>query len=398
MVEYKHPLHRLLMQRLGEPRRFIQVLAGPRQVGKTTLVRQALETAGIASHYVTADEPLTRDRAWVEQQWQAARRLTAGKGTGKPAVLVLDEIQKVPGWSDLVKFFWDQDSADRLPLHVVVLGSAPLLVQQGLSESLAGRFEVIPVPHWSLSQMRDAFGWDFDRYVCYGGYPGTAPLMGDFQRWRRYVLNSLIETTISRDILQLRRVDKPALLKRLFELGCHYSGQVLSLNKMLGQLQDRGNAATLAHYLEILSGCGLLEGLQKYAGQNVRRRASSPKLQVYNNALLTAINDKDMDAAKEDPSYWGRLIESAVGAWLVNAARTGSVKVYYWQEGNREVDFVLAKADKAVAVEVKSSRPRTAMRGIEAFAAQFPVHKKLLVGGQGIPVKEFLTTEPDEWF
>ena len=395
---YKRPVYRVLLDRLRETRRFIQVLAGPRQVGKTTLVRQVLKTLRMPSHYASADEPATKDRVWIEQQWEAARRFVSGPAHKAAAVLVLDEIQKIPDWSDVVKLLWAQDSAGRVPLRVVVLGSAPLLVLRGLSESLAGRFEVIPVSHWSLGEMKEAFGWDLDQYVYHGGYPGSAPLVKDAQRWRQYILDSLVETTLSKDILQMQRIDKPALLRRLFELGCHYSGQVLSMTKLLGQLQDRGNTATLAHYLDILRGCGLLEGLQKYAGQNVRRRASSPKFQVHNNALITAAADEGFQATREDPEHWGRLVESAVGAHLVNCARASSLRVYYWQDVNREVDFVLAKGDKIIAIEVKSTRRKTSMPGIEAFAGQFKVYKKLLVVGQGIPLEEFMTTDANAWF
>jgi len=383
---------------LEEPRRFMQVLAGPRQAGKTTLIEQVLGDLQCPSHYASADEPMTKDRTWVEQQWDTARRLVGGPGHAPAAVLVLDEIQKVPGWSEIVKFLWDQDSAKRLPLRVVLLGSAPLLVQRGLSESLAGRFEVIPVTHWSLAEMKEAFGWSLDEYVYHGGYPGSAPLASDPRRWRQYVLHSLVETTISKDILEMRRVDNPALLRRLFELGCQYSGQILSLTKMLGQLQERGNTSTLAHYLDMLRGCGLLEGLQKYAGQKVRQRASSPKLQVHNNALLTALENVGFKDARQDPEYWGRLVESSVGAHLVNQARVSDLEVFYWRDVNQEVDFVLVGGGRIIAIEVKSTRRRTSLRGIEAFTKQFRVYKKLLIGGQGIPLEEFLTTDASAWF
>ena len=207
-----------------------------------------------------------------------------------------------------------------------------------------------------------------------------------------------METAISKDILQMQRVDKPALLKRLFELGCHYSGQVLSLTKMLGQLQNKGNTAPLAHYMDMLRGCGLLEGLQKYAGQKVRQKASSPKFQVHNNALISALGSTGFKAAREDPQSWGRLVESAVGAYLVNSARTRHLQVHYWQDVNQEVDFILATGGKVIAIEVKSTRRKATLSGIEAFAQQFKVHKKLLVGGQGIPLEEFLTTDVDAWF
>jgi hypothetical protein len=395
---YKRPAYQVLRKRLEEPRRFIQVLAGPRQVGKTTLVQQVQEDLQIPSQYASADEPVTKDRIWIEQQWDAARRFVSGPGKAPAAVLVLDEIQKVPGWSEIVKFLWDQDSAKRLPLRVVVLGSAPLLVQRGLSESLAGRFEVIPITHWTLAEMKEAFGWSLDQYIYHGGYPGAAPLVEDARRWRQYVLHSLVETTISKDILEMRRVDNPALLRRLFELGCQYSGQILSLTKMLGQLQDRGNTSTLTHYLDMLRGCGLLEGLQKYAGQKVRQRASSPKFQVHNNALLTALENVGFRDARQDPEHWGRLVESSVGAHLVNSARVSDLDVFYWRDVNQEVDFVLVKGGKIIAIEVKSTRRRTSLPGMAAFAGHFRVHKKLLVGGQGIGVEEFLTTDATAWF
>lgn len=315
-----------------------------------------------------------------------------------PAVLVLDEIRKIPGWSETVKRLWDADTAEGVPLHVVVLGSAPLLVQSGPSESLAGRFEVIRVPHWSFAEMREAFGWSLDQYVYYGGYPGAAPLIDQPERWRLYVLDALVETTISRDILLMQRVDKRALLRRLFELGCQYSGQVLSYNRMLGQLQDAGNTTTLAHYLELLQAAALLEGLSKYAGQKARQRGSSPKLQVHNNALITSQRALSPAQARADGEAWGRLVELAVGAWLVNAAKGTPVAVHSWAAGSHEVDFVLARGDQVVAVEVKSAARRGTLPGMAAFANEFDVHRKLLVGADGIPVEEFIQTDLLHWF
>lgn len=394
---FHRPMYQTLLKRLQEPRRFIQVLAGPRQTGKTTLVRQVLEKVGTAKHYASADDPALKDNVWIEQQWEVARRHVRGGRAGSPAILVLDEIHKIPGWSETVKRLWDEDTAERRPQHLVLLGSSPLLIQTGLGESLAGRFEVIPVTHWSYGEMKQAFDWPLEQYVYYGGYPGAAPLVGEAERWRRYILDSLIETTLSRDILLMKRVDKPALLRRLFELGCLYSGQVLSFTKLLGQLQDAGNTTTLAHYLDLLRGAGLLEGLRKYAGQRVRQRGSSPKFQVHNNALVTALGDRTFEAALNESEYWGRLVESTVGAWLVNATRGTSIEVFYWAGHNREVDFVLAKGRKVVAVEVKSMRRRTAWPGIETMAKEFPLSKKLLVGGGGIALEEFLETPPEAW-
>jgi len=381
---------------LAEPRRFIQVVAGPRQVGKTTLVQQVLAAAGRPSVYASADEPALRDAAWLAAQWERARLLPAGGGRAG-AVLALDEVQKIPGWSETVKRLWDEDSRHRRAIKVVLLGSAPLLIRQGLTESLAGRFEILHLSHWSFGEMRAAFGFTLDQYLYFGGYPGAAPLAGDPHRWRRYMLDALIETTIARDVLLMTRVDKPALLRRLFELGCRYSGQVLSYSKMLGQLHDAGNATTLAHYLELLAGAGMLAGIPKYAGKAVRQRGSSPKLQVLNTALMTAQSGLLPEEARADREFLGRLAESAVGAHLANAATRGACEVFYWRERNREVDFVVKSGRTLVAIEVKSGRAPAALPGLAAFSETFRPRRALLVGGDGVPLEEFLTRPVEHW-
>lgn len=385
----------LLRRRLKEPRRFIQVLAGPRQVGKTTLVRQVVESLGIAAHFASADEPAPPRSSWIEQQWDAARVAAASRGRNS-LVLVLGEVQKVAGWSETVKRLWDEDSATRSPIRVVLLGSAPLLVHRGLTESLTGRFEMIRLPHWSLAEMKAAFGWTVEQFVYFGGYPGAAPLIEDEDRWKRYILDSLVETTVSRDILLMARVDKPALLRRLFELGCTYSGQILSYTKMLGQLTDAGNTVTLAHYLDLLAGAGMLTGLQKFATGTVRQRGSSPKLQVFNTALLTAQAHATFNEARSDHEYWGRLVESAVGAHMANAALTGTCDVFYWRDRNREVDFVVRVGRSVVAVEVKSGRPRGVPSGIDVFRTRFKPRRAIVVGSGGIRLEDFLATPVDQ--
>ena len=394
---FKRPVYTILRKRLSEPRRFIQVLSGPRQTGKTTLAHQLIEELTIPSHYVSADEPALKDRSWIEQQWEVARTKSGSTKKYTKAVLILDEVQKITGWSETVKRLWDEDSVAGLPLYIVLLGSSPLLVQHGLTESLAGRFEIIPVTHWSFTEMRDAFGWNVEHYIFYGGYPGAADLISEPQRWSHYIIESLIETTISRDILLMKRVDKPALLRRLFELGCTYSGQVLSYQKMLGQLQDAGNTTTLAHYLRLLQGAGLLMGLPKYAGRKIRQRASSPKLQILNTALMTASSRLTFDEARKDSEYWGRLVESAVGATLANGLQGTQAELFYWLEGNHEVDYVLQRGKVLVAIEVKSGRRKISLPGIEAFSNSFPIKRKLLVGPQGIPCEEFLLTPLIKW-
>lgn len=391
MTDYRRAAFDVVLRRLREPRRFIQVLAGPRQVGKTTLALQVVEALDRPAHYASADDPAGRDSAWLEAQWDLGR-LAAGQ-TRRGGVLVLDEIQKIPSWSDVVKRLWDEDTRRRIPLRVLLLGSAPLLVQRGLTESLAGRFELVRVTHWSFSEMREAFGWDLERYLYFGGYPGSAPLVRDPRRWASYIRDSLIETTISRDVLLLTRVDKPALLRQLFRLACEYSGQVLSYTKMLGQLQDVGNTTTLAHYLELLGGAGLVVGLEKFSGSAVRRRGSSPKLLALNTALISATSGLSLREARGTPEVWGRLVESAVGAHLVNAG----LEVHWWRERNREVDFVVRRGRSLFPIEVTSGRRKGSLSGMDAFARAFHPTRRLLVGGQGLSLEEFLAHPAEIW-
>ncbi|GBE04720.1 hypothetical protein BMS3Abin10_00336 [bacterium BMS3Abin10] len=388
---FKRYAYKKIFNRLKEPRRFIQALSGPRQVGKTTLIRQVMDDIGIPGHYVSADAVVSAaSPVWLQQQWETARIKHKSGPHKKGFILVIDEIQKIPGWSDTVKLLWDQDTANRLNIKVVLLGSAPLLVQKGLTESLAGRFELFRIPHWSYSEIREAFGFSSEQFIYFGGYPGAAVLIKNENRWRHYVRDSLIETTISKDIFMMTRVDKPALLKNLFEIGCLYSGQIVSFNKMLGQLHDAGNVTTLSHYLKLLAGAGMITGLQKYSPTKIAEKASSPKLQVLNTALITAQTDTGFKKAKLDGELWGRLVESAVGAHLVNLTQGTDVAVLYWRDRNREVDFVLKKGKELVAIEVKSGRAITSLPGMEAFSKNYRVKKLLLVGGGGIGVDEFL--------
>lgn len=391
---YRRPQGAVLADRLAEPRRFLQVVAGPRQVGKSTLVQQVTGDLRLPVRFVSADEPTLRGTEWIGQQWETARLEATGKAG---AVLVLDEIQKIPGWSETVKRLWDEDTRRKRPLKVVLLGSAPLLIAQGLTESLAGRFETLRLPHWSYAEMHEAFGFEFDDFLYFGGYPGAAPLSTDHTRWARYIADSLIETSIARDVLLLTRVDKPALLRRLFELACRYSGQILSYTKMLGQLQDAGNTTTLAHYLDLLAGAGMVCGLPKYAGDTARSRGSSPKLQVLNTALMTVTAGLSPTEARSDREFRGRLIESAVGAHLANAAAAGACELFYWRDRGQEVDFVAKTGARLTAIEVKSGRAPQAQVGTAAFAAAFKARRTLLVGGDGVPVDEFLMRPVSHW-
>ncbi len=389
----KRPIFDELQKRVKEPRKFIQVLLGPRQVGKTTLALDLEKSLQIPCYYVSADTATLEDLAWIQTQWETARQRVKGEG-----LFIIDEVQKIPHWSDLIKKLYD-DTRNRRNLKVIILGSSPWLMQKGLSESLAGRFEILPITHWSYSEMSDCFGWDLNRYIYFGGYPGPASFANehDFPRWLNYINDSLIETAISRDILLMTQVNKPILLRRLFQLGCIYSSQVLSYQKMLGQLQDAGNTTTLAHYLDLLSGAGLLTGIEKYANHPLRTKASSPKLQVLNTALMSSQSGKTFQEMKNDPSSWGRLVESAIGAHLANGIRGTQIELFYWREKNEEVDFVLKKGSSLTAIEVKSSSVKEKLSGLDSFNEAFRPKKLLLVGQGGIPIEDFLKTPASEW-
>ncbi|MCY3699153.1 MAG: ATP-binding protein [Gemmatimonadetes bacterium] len=395
-MAYVRPYAGELLGRLREPRRFLQVITGARQVGKTTLIAQVAERAGVPYRFATADEPSLRGRGWIAQQWAAAR-LMADESDSDGALLIIDEVQKAADWAEAVKRLWDEDTRTARPLKVVLSGSAPLLVERGLTESLAGRFERLHLPHWSFAEMQAAFGSSLEQYLFYGGYPGAAPLIRRPERWARYIRDSLIETTIARDVLLLSRVDKPALLRRLFALSCAYSGQILSYTKMLGQLHDAGNTTTLAHYLDLLAGAGMLTGLQKYSGAEVRRRGSSPKLQVFNTALMTAGSRLTLSRTRANPELWGRIVESAVGAHLANAADMDVCEVYYWRDRGREVDFVLRAGSVLTALEVKSGRAHGARSGLDAFADRYRPTRSLVIGSDGIPLDEFLARPVERW-
>ena len=383
-------------KRIQEPRKFIQVILGPRQVGKTTMITQLLSQLSVPNLYESADAIPVTNSAWLTQLWEAARLRIKVSGATE-YLIVIDEIQKIDNWSEIVKQQWDKDTREKINIKVILLGSSRLLIQQGLTESLAGRFETMYLGHWTYTEMQEAFGWSIEQYVYFGGYPGSAILIDDEERWKNYIKDSLIETSISKDILMLTRVDKPALLKRLFELGSLYSGQILSYTKIIGQLQDAGNTTTLANYLKLLSDCGLLGGLDKYAGDIIRKRGSSPKFQVYNNALITSQANDTYEKAIINPELWGRLVESSVGTHLINHSISERYNLYYWREGNHEVDFILEKGDKVIGLEVKSGM-KAENTGMGVFAEKFHPEKVLLVGTGGIPYEEFLKINPRELF
>lgn len=383
-----------LQQRLAHPKPLLQVVVGARQVGKTTAARSLVESWSGPTLYAAADSALPPGPEWIETHWARGRSLPTSE---HPGLLVLDEVQKIPRWSEPVKLLWDQDRAEHRPLHVVVLGSSALLRQQGLSEGLAGRFYLHRCPHWSFDECREAFGWDLEQWIYFGGYPGAAPLIDDESAWRRYISDSLIETVIARDVLAMQAVAKPTLLRHLFVLATGFPAQILSYNKMLGQLQDAGNTTTLSHYVRLLESAFLLSGLERFSAGKVRGRGSSPKLILWNNALISALGLRSFEQTRDDSTLWGRMVENAVGAHLLNQLPPLSYEVTYWRERNFEVDFIVRTAKSVYAIEVKSGRPN-APRGLDGFRKKQRGARALLLGTGGIPLEEFFARAPQDYF
>lgn len=395
-MEYKRPQFAEVFDRMNEPRKFIQVLAGPRQVGKSTLIDQVLAECQIPHYLYNADGVGENDTDWIRRIWESTRTLMDTRQQTE-AVLVIDEIHKIKRWSEIVKREWDADTRGKRQLKLFILGSSRLMLRKGLTESLAGRFELIRLGHWTLQEMEDAFGWTLEEWIYYGGYPGSASLIKDMRRWKKYIKESLVAPAIEKDIILTSNIYKPALMKQLFELGCTYSAELLSLTKALGQLQDAGNVTTLSSYLEILNQCNLLAGLQKYANDEARRYQSVPKYQVYNNALLTAYKGTSYEKDRIDPQIWGRWVESAVGAYLLGGAEEGSYNVYYWRERSNEVDFIIVRQGEVIALEVKSGR-RGMNSGLPKFCELFQPQHALVIGTDGIPFDDFFRMKIEDLF
>lgn len=399
-MEYIRKQFGTLKARILEPRKFMQVVAGPRQVGKSTLVGQVLEQVSIAHVIEVADGVDPKDSDWIHRIWESARATMMIRGI-EEYLLVIDEVQKIENWSEMVKREWDADTRNRLNLKVVLLGSSRLLLKKGLTESLAGRYELIRMPHWSLQEMRDAFGVSLDEYIYFGGYPGPAHMIKDERRWRKYIKDSLVAPAIEKDVIMTSNIYKPALMKQLFELGCSYSAEISSLTKLMGQLQDAGNVTTLAGYLKILDECALLTVLQKYAKDEARKRGSIPKYQVYNNALLTAYKGRGFVTDRTDTKAWGRWVESAVGAHLLSMADELGYEVFYWREPSRnkdekvkEVDFIIDYGGEVTAIEVKSGR-RGMNAGLPDFVEAIKPKRSFVVGTGGVSLEDFLGCEID---
>lgn len=388
---YQRSEYQTIKSRLSEPRKFIQVIVGPRQIGKSTVVKQVLQGIDVPYLFYSADDVPATNRAWVSDSWAAARSLKKSKGYAE-LVLVIDEIQKISNWSEVVKKEWDADTFNDCSVKLLLLGSSRVLLEKGLSESLAGRFEEIRMTHWNYAEMRDAFGLTLEQYLFYGGYPGAITLTTDYDRFQQYIQSAIIDSTINKDILMGTAVGKPALLRQTFELGSAYSGELLSLNKMLGILQDAGNTSTLMSYLHLLNDSGLLCGLQKFSIDMARRKSSIPKFQVYNNALKLVYDTTTFEHALLDRRQWGRIFESGIGAYIINQSFKYRFEVYYWRDRNNEVDFILRKNNSIVAIEVKSNSEKDSA-GLDQFRKQFNPSAAFIVGDGGISPTDFLTMD-----
>ncbi|MDR2108018.1 MAG: ATP-binding protein, partial [Coriobacteriales bacterium] len=297
-------------------------------------------------------------------------------------------------WSQAVKKNWDRDDWDGLNLKVIILGSSRLLLQKGLSESLTGRFFLHYVGQWSYEEMHAAFNLSPEQYVWFGGYPRAIQFIKEESLFKDYVRDAIVEPSISRDILMLTQVNKPALLRQLFELGSAYSGQILSYNKILGQLQEAGNSSTLAIYAELLRQESLVAGLEEYSNKVIKTKASSPKFQVFDPALLSSLRLLTFEQAQADFAYWGRVVESAVGARLLNLVGKNSLgRLFYWRKADLEVDFVVQLAEQTLAIEVKSRLSDPAPENLAAFRKHFPDAKTLLIGDSGLRWQDFLRVE-----
>lgn len=388
---YKRSIYHTIIKRMEEHRMFIQVVMGPRQIGKSTVVKQVLDDLGKPYLLYSADTIPSTSPKWISECWANARLQMRAQQL-EEMILVIDEVQKQKNWSEYVKKEWDADSLNHINLKVVLLGSSRVLLEKGLAESLMGRYEEIRMSHWSYPEMREAFNMSLEQYIYYGGYPGAAQLIEDEERWANYVNGAIIDATINKDILMDSPISKPALLRQTFELSVAYSGKILSLTKMLGALQDAGNTVTLAGYLNLLGDSGLVTGLQKFSVDMARKRASIPKYQVYNNALLSVLSGMSFKEAVTDSKRWGQIFESAIGAYIISEAFVHRFEVYYWREGNDEVDFVLKKNQKIVAIEVKSNG-ETKTTGMERFHKLFNPLATIVVGENGIQPELFLSMD-----
>ena len=348
----RQPLYNELLRSVKSKQNLIQAIVGPRQVGKTTLVLQLYKEWKGTKLYESADELSTPNAEWISKQWNKIRNKSKNKKS--KSLIILDEVHKIPRWSEAVKKLFDEDQRKGYNICVVLLGSAALLMQRGLTESLAGRFELHRHHHWSFSECNEFFKVTLQEYLYFGGYPGTLSMRKDEERWGRYIRDSLIETVLSKDILLLSPVTKPILLRQAFSNAISYPAQILSYQKMLGTLQDAGNTTTIASYLQLLSKAFLLALLERWSGAKVKQKGSTPKIIVLDNSIISSQAGNKFQSMIKDKTTFGRSLENAIGAQLYSLAVDLGGELFYWKERDYEVDYVLKLGSKIYAIEVKS--------------------------------------------
>lgn len=381
-MQLKHPLVSILTEHLKEPEPLIQVILGPRQVGKTTAAQQLLDGWKGETLYVSADAVLTPGQEWLEMQWQNA--LLKSSSALSSTLFVVDEIQKIHNWAEFIKKLWDRQSrrtTRKVPaLKCVLLGSSSLALQKGLTESLTGRFELNRAYHWNFHESKSAFPalhTDLNTYLSHGGYPGSYRFIKDRKRWTAFIKDSIIETVIGKDILDQSHVRKPALFRQAFEILCRYPAQEISYTKLLGQLQDQGNTDLVKHYIELYEGAFLFKALAKYGRNELRKRTSSPKILPLCPALYSWSQEPGFLG---DPERKGRAFELAVGAELVRLPG----ELYYWRDADDEVDFIYEEQRRVWAIEVKSGR-RKREGGLSAFKKVCPKAISVFITPQNFP-------------
>lgn len=395
---YERPIVQEILKGFRLKKKLMHIITGPRQVGKTTAALQVGAKWDGPVINASADLPLPPEPEWIRSQWETAEyEARSSKNKNTHVLLILDEVQKIRRWSETVKGLWDKTIQENLPIQVIILGSSSLLLQKGLSESLTGRFFPYRCTHWTFPEMEKAFNWDLKQWLFFGGYPGAAPLIEHEEIWKRYVVDALIETVLAKDVLQLQTVAKPALLRHLFMLSAVYPARILSYNKMLGQLQDAGNTTTLAHYLKLLEAAFLVSGLDLFKGNIQKKRGSSPKLIVWNNGLINAVKGDSFKSSRENFSWWGRLVENAVGAHLLNHLAGIEYSVYYWRHRVAEADFVIKTPKQLWGVEVKSGNSKNT-KGLSAFSKAYPDARIMYLGAEGIALEDFFRSDPKDMF
>ena len=395
---YKRAQLSVLESRMAESRRTIHVVMGPRQVGKSTMIDQFVEHTSDPYSLFSADGVGKTNTDWISEKWYEVRTKMMLYGENEH-ILIIDEIQKIAGWSETVKKEWDQDTRDKRNLKVILLGSSRLLIQKGLEESLEGRYETLKMGYWEWEEMREAFGFTMEQFIYFGGFPGLAPYINDEDRWRKMMEDSIISPILNRDILDIEEIRNPSLLRQVFEIGSMYSSQEISLNKMQGVVNS-GTVPTISSYLRILDETMLVKPLYKYDNSTIKTRNSVPKMQAYNNAFRNSYCQHTFEEAVMNKVEWGRQVESAVGAYLAGRSVFDGFQLLFWRdEKKNECDYVLKKGESLIAIEVKSGHADN-IEGYLAFKNRFGrnIVNSFIVGPEGLPLEDFFKLNIPSFF